>query len=80
MSNANFDPQMTTTLVIGGEGRRGMLAARERVWNIGGVKDAVGKGGRYGVEVRPVVMMSLEQLNEVLYSVDTVQVLSALAM
>ena len=58
-SKADLEPPSTTTFLIDGSLRRGMLAARERVWSIGGVKVSRGKEGMFGVEVRPVAMMSL---------------------
>lgn len=72
-SNADLDPPRTTTLLICGEVRREMLAARSRVWIVGGVKLSLGKEGRLGAEVRPVAMMSFRQVKHVFNSVETVQ-------
>ena len=51
VSNADLEPPMTTTFVLDGEVRKGMLAARERVWKV----------GRFGVEVRPVAIRSFRR-------------------
>jgi hypothetical protein len=79
-SKADFDPPRTTTFLIESEERRGTLAARERVWIIDGVKDSVVKEGRFGVEVRPVAMMSFWQVKDLSESAETVQTLLVLVM
>lgn len=63
-SKADLDQPRTTTFLIEGESSKGMLAARERVWIIGGVKDSAGQEGRFGVEVRSVATMTFSQVKD----------------
>lgn len=63
VSNADLEPPMTRTDFMSGEERRVVFAARLRVWIIGGVKSLVGNLGVFGVDVRPVAMMSFLQVN-----------------
>jgi hypothetical protein len=66
-------------LFIDGEVSMGTLAASERVWIIGGVKDEVGNEGRLGFEVKLVATMSFPQVKES-DSVEMDQILSFLVM
>jgi len=75
-SKANLEPPRTTTLFVDGAVRSGRLAARSRVCFIGGVRLSLGKEGRFGIEVRPVAMVSFLQVKRVSDSVMMVQVFS----
>lgn len=73
-SKADLEPPRTTTSFTVGELISGTLAASERLWIIGGVKEPLGKEGRLGVEVRPVATMSFREVKVVSDSVSMVQV------
>lgn len=79
-SKADLEPPITTTSSTCEVLRIGTLAARERVWIIGGVKLSRGNDGIFGVEVRPVAIISFSQVNEASESVDTVHNFPALVM